>query len=67
MKYHFPDVENLENALLGIHGGLLKCASRPENYAGVAIYSEWEMDAAERKLFKIEFEKVVTDQEFRLH
>jgi spore germination protein YaaH len=47
--YHHPDVENLRNALLGVHGGLgaSAAADLPANYQGVALYSEWEMDEAE--------------------
>lgn len=39
--YHIPRVENLTNALQGIHRGL---AGRPvpTNYQGVSIYCEWE-------------------------
>ena len=44
--YHDPRVENLTNALLGIHR-TLAASSVPENFRGVAIYCEWEMDAAE--------------------
>ena len=42
--YHDPKVENLENALMGIHRGLSH-ETMPLNYEGVAIYSEWEMDS----------------------
>jgi hypothetical protein len=45
-EYHRPDVENLRNALLGIHAGLQRNAL-PANYQGVAIYCEWETDATE--------------------
>jgi hypothetical protein len=55
--YHFPEVENLRNALLGIHAGLSKFKSVPENYSGVAIYCEWEMDDQEWKYLKKEFVK----------
>ena len=41
--YHHPDVEDLENALLGIHAGLSRLENLPRHYKGVAIYSEWEM------------------------
>ena len=53
--YHFPHVENLQNALLGIHAGLSKYETLPKNYAGVAIYCEWEMDPQEWNYFKKEF------------
>jgi hypothetical protein len=54
--YHFPKVENLQNALSGIHAGLSKYKSLPKNYAGVAIYCEWEMDQQEWNYFKKNFE-----------
>lgn len=44
--YHDPKVENLTNALLGIHRGLSK-RPLPANYQGVAIYCEWETSEAE--------------------
>ena len=44
--YHNPKVENLTNALLGIHRGLER-RPLPTNYQGVAIYSEWETSASE--------------------
>lgn len=55
--YHVPDVENLRNALSGIHAGLSRYKTLPRNYAGVAIYCEWEMDQQEWTYFKKEFEK----------
>ena len=57
VKYHSPQVENLENALKGIHAGLSKQDSLPKNYAGIAIYCEWEMDQQEWSYFKREFER----------
>lgn len=45
--YHFPSVENLRGALLGIHAGLSRYAELPSNYQGIAIYCEWEMDDKE--------------------
>jgi len=59
VKYHFPRVENLRNALLGIHAGLSKFKSVPGNYAGVAIYCAWEMDDQEWEYFRKEFEKAL--------
>ena len=53
--YHRPDVENLEHSLKGIHAGLSSYDELPENYQGVALYSEWEMDEEEWRLFKKEF------------
>jgi hypothetical protein len=45
--WHDPVIENLETALAGVHRGLAAGAEVPANFAGVAIYSEWEMDAGE--------------------
>jgi len=55
--YHSPRVENLRNALLGIHEGLSRFKSLSGNYAGIAIYSEWEMDEQEWHYFKRNFAK----------
>ena len=55
--YHSPRVENLRNALLGIHEGLSRFKSLSGNYAGIAIYSEWEMDEQEWRYFKRNFAK----------
>lgn len=54
--YHFPDVENLQNALAGIHAGISRYKSLPKHYAGVAIYCEWEMDPQEWEYFRREFQ-----------
>jgi hypothetical protein len=43
VDYHNPKIETIENGLLGIHAGLSKYSELPDNYAGVAIYCEWEM------------------------
>ena len=45
--WHNPEVENLETALAGVHRGLAGGEGMPAAFAGVAIYSEWEMDAGE--------------------
>jgi hypothetical protein len=45
--YHDPKVENLKNALMGIHAGLASFSTLPKNYQGIALYSEWEMDENE--------------------
>ncbi len=45
--YHHAGVENLENALAGIHAGLDRMGELPANYRGIAIYCEWEMEAEE--------------------
>lgn len=44
--YHYPHVENITNALLGIHRGLAK-GPFTSNYQGIAVYSEWETDDTE--------------------
>jgi len=54
--YHDPATENLTNALLGVHRGLAGLTI-PTNYAGVAIYSEWETDATEWEYFRSHFLK----------
>ena len=46
VDYHNPKVENLPNALLGIHRGLAH-KPLPGNYQGIAIYCEWETDTNE--------------------
>jgi hypothetical protein len=53
-EYHRPRVENLQNALLGIHAGLTR-HSLPPNYQGVAIYSEWETDEREWEMWRQRF------------
>lgn len=53
--YHDPRVENLEHALAGIHAGLAVNGALPAGYQGVAIYSEWEMSAAEWRQWEAEF------------
>ena len=57
VDYHNPKVENLTNALLGIHRGLAR-ESLPANYQGVAIYCEWETDTNERQYFEKHFLKL---------
>jgi len=42
--YHDPKVENLKNALMGIHAALKSFPALPKNYQGIAIYCEWEMN-----------------------
>jgi hypothetical protein len=42
VDYHDPDVENLANALSGIHAGL-SANGLPDHYQGVALYSLWTM------------------------
>lgn len=57
VAYHDPRVENLGNALSGIHAGLDSLEKLPAGYSGIAIYCEWETDEAEWRLLKSEFEK----------
>jgi hypothetical protein len=52
--YHDPKVENMRNAILGIHRGLSR-RSIPTNYQGVAIYCEWETSEGEWRWFKDHF------------
>jgi hypothetical protein len=47
-----PEVENIENALKGVIKGLNNFRSDEDNFAGVAIYSYWEMDDAEWATYK---------------
>ena len=46
VEYHHTNVENLTNAMLGIHRGLSRNAL-PTNYQGIAIYSELETSDSE--------------------
>ncbi|NUP11083.1 MAG: hypothetical protein HOW73_33985 [Polyangiaceae bacterium] len=41
--YHDPDVENLDDSLLGVHEALSQFEVLPEHYRGIATYSEWTM------------------------
>jgi hypothetical protein len=52
--YHDPRVENLKNALLGVHRGLLR-SPLPKNYQGVAIYCDWETSDSEWAYFREHF------------
>ncbi|GEM_PF-226396 len=54
--YHDPKAENMESALGGIHRAL---SERPfhRSYQGVAIYCEWETDAAEWEFWRRHFLK----------
>jgi hypothetical protein len=54
VEYHYPEVENLTNALHGIHRGLSREAL-PAHYQGVAIYSDWETTSAEWGYFREHF------------
>lgn len=53
--YHVPEVEDLGNGLLGLHAGLASFESLPAHYLGAAIYSDWELDAAEWALWRERF------------
>ena len=55
--YHDPRVENLRNAFRGIHAGLSTFGQAPANYQGVALYSGWEMDASEWRLYRERFRR----------
>lgn len=52
--YHDPVVENLHNALRGIHRGLSR-KPLPDHYQGIALYCEWETDEAEWTLLRNHF------------
>jgi hypothetical protein len=52
--YHDPRVENLTNALRGVHRGLSR-QSVPTNYQGVSIYCDWETSEAEWAYFREHF------------
>jgi hypothetical protein len=54
--YHHPSVENIENALQGIHRGLADTGLLPV-YQGIAIYSEWEMTDEEWEQLRRDFLK----------
>jgi len=54
--YHDPRVENITNALLGIHRGLA-LHPLPTNYQGIAIYSEWETSGLEWQYIREHFLK----------
>lgn len=53
--YHNPEVENIRNALMGMHAALGSFDRVPDNYRGIAIYCDWEMTEEKwkdvRKLF----------------
>ena len=58
--YHDPRVENLSNSLAGLHRAFSDGGSLPRNYAGAAIYCEWETDDSEWKTWRQEFRKSPT-------
>jgi hypothetical protein len=53
-EYHDPAVENLTNALLGLHRGLSR-QPLPADYQGVAIYCDWETGNEEWTYFQNHF------------
>jgi hypothetical protein len=55
VSYHIPRVENLKNALLGIHSGLGQYEVLPKNCQGVALYCEWEMDQEKWEILRTWF------------
>jgi hypothetical protein len=55
--YHNPEVENIQNSLMGIHAGLNQSQPLPSNYKGVAVYSEWQMDDAKWQSLRTQFLK----------
>lgn len=57
VAYHHPRVENLVNAFPGIHAGLSRADVLPENYQGVALYCEWEMEEHEWQTMAEFFER----------
>ena len=54
VSYHDPRVENLENAVPGIHKALAAAPPR-ENYQGIAIYCDWETSEAEWSWLRANF------------
>lgn len=56
VDYHNPAVENLGNALGGIHAGLNQ-EKAPDHYRGVALYSLWTMDEDEWRVFDEAFRR----------
>lgn len=55
--YHFPEVENLEQAARGIRRALAG-AARPGNLIGLAVYCEWEMTESKWRTFAVEASRV---------
>ena len=55
--YHDPDVENLQNALSGIHAGLSIFKKIPSNYQGISLYCEWEMNESKWQYLREHFLK----------
>jgi hypothetical protein len=54
--YHDPRVENMQNALSGVHRGLSR-KSMVRNFQGVAIYCDWETSDSEWAYFREHFRR----------
>jgi hypothetical protein len=54
VEYHRSEVENITNALWGVHRGL-SAKAIATNYQGVAIYADWETSAGEWRFFQEHF------------
>lgn len=54
VEYHFPEVENITNAISGIHSGLLKTGP-PANYQGIVIYADWVTEPDEWRFLSRHF------------
>jgi hypothetical protein len=56
VAWHDPRVENLTNALHGIHAGLIDHHNEDlTQYQGIAVYCHWEMTAAKWETLRREF------------
>ena len=53
--YHHAGAENLTTGLRALHRALSRYGTAPVNYQGAAIYSEWETDASEWKVWRREW------------
>lgn len=53
--YHNPAVENMTNAVLGIHAGLNHYQPLPAHYQGVAVYCEWKTSDADWQYWQKHF------------
>lgn len=47
-----PEIENIENAMLGVIDGMNNTRSNEESFTGVAIYSYWTMDPEEFIIYR---------------
>jgi hypothetical protein len=56
VDYHDPKVENLTNALLGVHRGLSRQGAGT-GYQGIALYCEWETSDSEWNYLQSHFLK----------